>query len=167
MRSITRVAVMVCCATVGCTITEPGSPPGDPSPLFADYKSYATLDELKGRLPDRSTWQIITDSQTPPRASCPRFHDLGFIVPAEHLGHKGKVELRFINERLMATIFTPQDFRSYLDALRRSGVGVRDQGEVKIRPATQISIPLAYPTAVAWQDERFGNQVNAYIAACS
>ena len=100
-------------------------------------------------------------------ASCPRFHELAFTVPAEHLGHKGKLWLTFVNERLLGTIFMPQDFQSYLEALRRSGVAVTDQGVIKIPPATEISIPMAAPMGVGWQDERFGNQVSAYIGACS
>jgi hypothetical protein len=163
---------IACWATVGCAMVEPGTPPrfSEPSPLFDNYKSFATLDELRSRLPDRSIWQIITDVEAPPRASCPRFHELGFTVPAEHLGHKGRLWLTFVNERLLRTLFTlftPQDFGSYLDALRRTGVEVRDQGVVKIPPATEISIPWTAPMTVAWEDERFGNQVSAYSGACS
>jgi hypothetical protein len=163
----TTIVALVLAANVGCAIAEPGTPRGEPSGLFADYKSYTTLEELRGRLPDRSTWQIITDVNTPPRGSCPRFHELRFVIPAEHLGHKGKLELEFINERLETTIFTPQDSRAYLDALRPSGVAVTGQGVTKIPPATRVSIPMAAPTAVMWQDERFANQVRAWIGRCS
>jgi len=144
-------------------------PPGEPSPLFNGYQSYQTLDEVKARLPDRAGWRIVHDMKKPARGRCPRFDELIFAVPAEHLGYKGQLELTFINDHLKATSFTPQDVPAYLDALRLSGMVFQADGRATIPPATRVSQASVdgSPRLIAWDDERFASEVSAWTSSCS
>lgn len=161
-------ALALCMMTACSAVLPPGTPPGDPTPLFGGYRSYSTLDDLKGQLPDRSRWKIIADLKHPAHGACPPFDYLRIEVPSEDLGHKGTVELRFINERLKETVFTPDDSSAYLDALQRKGVAFHD-GQTRIPPATRIWLagpPHGSPVEIGWQDERFAAQATRWGSTC-
>jgi hypothetical protein len=150
-------------------VLPPGTPPGDPTPLFGEYRSYSTLDDLKGQLPDRSRWKIVADLKHPAHGACPPFDYLRIEVQAADLGHKGRLELRFINGRLKETVFTPDDSSAYLDALQRTGVVFHDF-EARIPPATRIwqaGPPKGPPAEIGWQDERFVAQTSKWSMNCS
>jgi hypothetical protein len=148
-------------------IVEPGVPPSEPTPLFDGYMSYRTLDEIQRQLPNRSNWQIVSDSKIPARGPCPRFDELMFEIPANHLGHKGKLRLTFINERLRSTAFIPEDFPSYVEALRASGVDFDAEGRSSKGPATRIWQWHLGEPFVGWTDARFSAQTNAWVSYCS
>jgi hypothetical protein len=171
---VSRFAVVAACLLCGygliaCSrVPEPGSPVQDPTPLFGHYNSYRTLDELKSELPDRSHWRVLTDSSSAPRRDCPRLQEFSFLIDAHDLGEQGRLQLTFINGRLEATIFTPQDFVRYIGALERSGLAFHG-GQATIAPATVVwqskqdqRLPF-----VAWRDARFQRQVDAWTRACS
>jgi hypothetical protein len=62
------VVTAALCTIVACSrLQEPGTDPGDSTPLFVGFKSYSTLGEITRRLPDRSGWEIISDAKTPAR----------------------------------------------------------------------------------------------------
>lgn len=106
-------AVLVVSTVASCSsIGEPGIPPREATPLFGGYMSYGTLDDMQKQLPDRSTWEVLWDGKIPGRGPCQRFDEFTFIVPANHLGHKGRLQLTFINQRLRKTIFTPERISS-------------------------------------------------------
>jgi hypothetical protein len=165
------ITLVVTCGLLACsTIPEPGNPPLDPAPLFGSYTSYGRLEEFKSGLPDRSTWQVLSDSASPPRGDCPRFDQFTFAVPAHHLGHDGTLQLEFINDRLLSTTFTPDDFGSYVHALEQSGIKFDATGRATLAPATSLwqSRPNRHaPRFVGWADTRFQSQVNAWISSCS
>jgi hypothetical protein len=161
---------MALCMMAACSrVLAPGTPPGDPTPLFGEYRSYSTLDDLKGQLPDRSRWKIVADLKHPAHGACPPFDYLRIEVQAADLGHKGRLELRFINGRLKETVFTPDDSSAYLDALQRTGVVFHDF-EARIPPATRIwqaGPPKGPPAEIGWQDERFVAQTSKWSMNCS
>jgi hypothetical protein len=171
---IRRRIKIVIAATLGlcsCSnVPEPGTPTRDPSPLFRNLGSYWTLEEVKNQLPDRSTWQIRAASGSKPRTSCPRFEELTFVVGADHLGQRGDLQLTFINDRLLSTTFTPDDFASYLGRLERGGINFDGQGNANIPPATLVwrsdrESPIR--PFVGWRDTRFGKQVDTWLMKCS
>jgi hypothetical protein len=102
------------------------------------------------------------------RPSCPRFDEFRFAVPAEHLGQKGRLELAFFNDRLFSTAFTPENFSSYAEALRQSGVVFKD-GYASLPPATQVwqGALNGTPVAIGWKDERIERQSQAWVDRCS
>jgi hypothetical protein len=152
----------------GCSaIAEPGSPPSEPTPLYDGYTSYRTLDEMEKQLPDRSSWQVLADSKIPARGSCPRFNELTFTIPANHLGHKGRLQLTFINNRLKATAFAPVEFPSYVEALRASGIVFDAEGRSTGPPATRIWQWDLGDRFVGWADIRFEAQTDAWTSRCS
>ena len=153
---------------VGCSsVPEPGSPVRDSSPLFDGYESYRTREELKRRLPESSTWQILTDSKGPSQQGCPRFDELTIAVPMNHLGQKGRLQLTFINDRLETTSFTPEDFSAYVKALQRTGIHFEANGQAAIAPATEVWQWDLEPRFVGWRDKRFAIQVKEWISSCS
>ena len=166
-----HLGVLVCAALIGCAEPpEPGNPPQPPSGLFPGYQSYQTLQDLKSRLPHRSVWQVRSDSKTAPRPGCPRFDELTFAVTAKHLEHSGLLQLTFINDRLEQTLFEPDDFGSYLEALSHNGLHFAPSGEATIAPATEawLSDPtLQQPRFVGWRDERISKQAQDWVRRCS
>lgn len=151
-------------------VPEPGTPTRDPSPLFGDLRSYRTLDEIKDQLPERSTWQIRWDDESKAREGCPRFKELTFAVGADHLGQHGDLELKFINDRLLSTTFSPDDFASYVSRLEQGGVKFDGDGEADIPPATlvwQYNRKSPMRPFVGWRDTRFRKQVDDWLARCS
>jgi hypothetical protein len=161
-------AAIALCMMAACSdVLAPGTPPGDPTPLFGEYRSYSTFDDLKAQLPDRSRWKITRDLKHPAHAACPPFDYLLIEVRAEDLGHKGTLELRFVNERLEETVFTPDDSSAYLDALQRKGVVFHD-GQTRIPPATRIwrAPPNDTPVEIGWQDVRFVAQTSKWSMNC-
>lgn len=161
-------ALLMLGVMASCTgIAEPGIPPADPTPLFDGYVSYRTLDEVQRQLPKRSNWQVLSDSKIPARGPCPRFDELMFEIRASHLGHKGRLRLTFTNERLSSTAFIPEDFPSYIEALRASGVDFDSEGRSSKRPATLIWQWHLGEPFVGWADTRFSAQTNAWVSYCS
>jgi len=151
------------------SISEPGTPPQDPSPLFGGFKSYETLDEAKRALPERASWHVVFDSNSSQRANCPRFDEFTFDVRAEDFGQSGTLRLVFINQRLQTTSFMPQDFSQYVAALVRNGL-VGESGEGRIPPATDVWLSdakLGTQRFVGWEDHRFSAQVRAFVFRCS
>jgi hypothetical protein len=156
------------CVVIACSrLVEPGTPPTDRSPLFDGFNSFSTLDDVKASLPDRSEWTIISDSKIAARGDCPRFDELMFQVRATHQGHKGVLRLTFINERLESTAFVPQDFASYLESVRQSGLPLQPDRRTTIPPHTVVWQFDREPRFVAWADQRFQEQTRAWVYACS
>jgi hypothetical protein len=168
---VCRFAVLSAPLLLGCSpAPEPGNPPLPPSALFPGYGSYATIESLRDQLPERSAWRVLFDSKSRPRRACPRFDELTFVITAEHLGHPGTLQLTFINERLQQTIFTPDQYNSYLAALSETGLHFTDRRTATIAPATGVwlSDPVFKESRfVGWRDERFSRQVGDWIVRCS
>jgi hypothetical protein len=155
-------------AIASCSsVPEPGTPPRESTPLYDGYTSYRPLDEVQKELPDRSSWQVLSDAKIPARGPCPRFDELTFTIPASHLGYKGQLQLTFINQRLKATSFAPDDFASYVEALRRSGISFDAEGRATGRPATRIWQWELGRRFVGWADIRFEAQTAAWTSRCS
>jgi hypothetical protein len=153
---------------VACSrLQEPGIPSGDSTPLFVGFKSYSTLDEIAPQLPARSSWEIISDSKIPARKDCPRFDEFMFAVPATHLGRTGRLRVEFINDRLRSTAFVPDDFPSYIEALRRSGLVFGPDGRATVPPHTEVWHFDREPRFVGWADRRFDEQARVWVSACS
>ncbi len=168
------VAILMLSALPGCSSSsapEPGTPALPSSPLFFGYGSYETLETVRTRLPQQSTWRVLSDSKASPRPGCPRFDELTFTAPANHLGHTGTLQLTLINDRLETTLFVPDDFDGYLAALAGTGLRFADAREATIPPATAVW--LSNPATpqlgrfVGWRDERFSDQVRRWIEKCS
>ena len=151
-------------------VPEPGTPSRDPSPLFGDLRSYRTLEEVKDQLPERSTWQIRWEDESKARPGCPRFKELTFAVGADHLGQHGDLQLTFINDRLLSTSFTPDDFASYVSRLEQGGIKFDGDGEADIPPATlvwQYDRKNPIRPFVGWRDTRFRKEVDTWLARCA
>lgn len=166
-----KVLIVAVLSVCSCSnVPEPGMPAREPTPLFGDLRSYRTLEEIKHQLPERSTWQIRSDSDSKARSGCPRFDELTFAVGADHLGQHGDLQLMFINDRLLSTTFTPDDFASYVSRLEQGGINFDGQGNANIPPTTLVwrydrKGPLR--PFVGWRDTRFSKQVDAWVTRCS
>lgn len=172
--AVLGAAVFVLAASSSCAppaAPEPGTPALPSSPLFAGHGSYETLDVLRARLPDRSAWRIVEDSRAAPRPGCPRFDQLTFTTPASHLGFAGRLRLTLVNDRLEQTVFEPEDFAAYLDALAGTGLRFDDTRRATIPPATEVwlSDPAITASArfIGWRDRRLSDQVRRWIERCS
>lgn len=167
-RSVHLWLLGIAFSLLACQAPEPGTPERDPSPLFPGYESYRTLAEVEPRLPARPTWKILFDGKSKPRKSCPRLDEFTFAVAAEHLCQAGVLQLTFINGRLEATLFTPNDFGAYLSALDHSGTRFDGEGTATLPPATRVwKSNLAHGKFVGWRDTRFSDQVSRWIGRCS
>jgi hypothetical protein len=167
--ALALAVIGVVALSIACSgIEEPGTPVHDSTPLFGQYSSYRTLEDLKSKLPQRAQWRVLTDSAAGPRNGCPPLRELSFIIPASDLGQRGELTLTFINDRLESTIFTPTDFSSYLSALKQRGI-VFATNELTVAPATVIwrSTDSRQPGFVGWRDSRFQSQVDMWTKKCS
>lgn len=147
---------------------QPGTPPATPSPLFSGFESYQTLDQAAMRLPNQETWKVVIDSKSRVRQGCPAFDEFTFDVVTTDLGYPGTLRLQFINGRLAASLFMPTEFSAYIDGLRRAGV-VLKSGEARLTPATLVwsSQGADGRPFVGWRDERFAQEITAWVERCS
>ena len=143
---------------------------GAPTPLFVGFSSYQTLAEITPSLPDRSGWQILSDTSREAMGECPSFSELKFAVEAQHHGFKGLLTLTLFNDRLATTAFAPDEWRPYLEALERTGIQFNGQNEAYAPPATVIWMfdrnKYASPF-VGWRDSRFMSDVTQWESECS
>jgi hypothetical protein len=155
---------------LGCnqTTRQPGTPPATRSPLFRGLESYQTLDQAAKNLPNQEMWKVVIDSKSHVRQGCPRFDEFTFDVPETDLGQTGTLRVQFINGRLAAALFTPTDFPAYVDGLRRAGIVLKSE-EAHLPPATFVwsSHTADGRPFVGWRDERFAQDITAFIERCS
>lgn len=90
--------------------------PGDRTPIFAEFVSGMSSKEARDvAVAAGAAWEIRT---TNPEMYHPRA--VATATGFDHLGFKGRLELTFIGDMLVAAKFLPEDSSSYLDALGRS-----------------------------------------------
>lgn len=139
-----------------------------PSALIADFSSYASADDVKSVLKDTSI-SVEEDSQLDPGDQRPPFNILVWSISFEHLNQPGKLHLHFFNDRLMSTWFYPDDMKSYLRALDRSGVALDRDGHCEQPPFTEIwkSTDFKNRGYVGWEDKRLQEECSEWIESYS
>jgi hypothetical protein len=90
------------------------------SQLLGGLLSYVAKAELTRTVPGNATVTVVENQTLPPNDQRPRrdFYAVT-ITPHEDLGHRGRLYAQLYNNRLYLTIFTPDDFPSYIAALEK------------------------------------------------
>ena len=119
-------------------------------------------------------WASTDGDETPARGECPSLNSLSATRnPWSHEGEEGELELIFVNDRLMRTLFYPGNPEAYLRALRRSGLDLHSYDEdrdLKIQPRTTVwAFRLADGDRpyVSWMDQALSDEEGRWIARCS
>ncbi len=93
------------------------------SSLIEGFASYASLQEVTATLPKDREVKVVADTSLAKNSSQPpyKMHTIS-IAPYEHLKHLGTLHLTFYNDRLVQSAFYPENFKSYVSALEKSGL---------------------------------------------
>jgi len=159
------VTVFVAC------VDEPGKQVRKPTPLLAGIESYQSFQEVqKHVLLAEVEWKVISQSKLSDKGFCPRFDNLTISVPFTHLDHQGEAWFQFINEKLFATLFFPDDFSyAYRKDLEMKFGLFQDGDESELLPYTQIWIATMFNKGqyVGWEDKRLDEEIEQYILKCT
>ena len=108
--------------------------------LIDGLESYQSVDEAQAWFAARSlTWQVVADNHLAPDDPRPPLSMYSVTIQEfSHLDCTGELTVTFMNNRLMSTIFYPNDLKTYLERLvTREGIRfVADQKRPDIREAT-------------------------------
>ena len=133
--------------------------------LIDGLESYQSIDEARAWLAARSlTWQVIADDHLAPDDRRPPFSIYSVTIKEfSHLDCPGELTVTFLNNRLMSTVFYPNDLKTYLDRLvTRDGIRFvadpkrPDSLEATLAPYTRVWSFRDYQGRgyVAWADTR-------------
>jgi len=152
---------LISCGCIAEDFTAVRSPP---SPLIAELRSYSNRLEVREAL-SAPSWSAVNESRLTDGDHRPPYTLQTFSMPFEHLGYTGQLELSFYNDRLMSTLFYPDEFGSYLETLVAAELtGTRDR-EIAIPPATVVRWVANNSDRpyVLWTDKRLQEQESRWI----
>jgi hypothetical protein len=123
--------------------------------LIDGFESYISAADARTRLPRELSVRVLFEWKTPADDQRPRFDELTLRVSGfVHVGVKGDLDLEFVNDRLVRTVFSASDCSTYLKALKPVGVSV---SEGRWRSGfTEMWIPTSkspgHVSCAAWAD---------------
>ena len=150
-------------------IAEPGAFKFRPVTLRFGLRSYSAPSEVIEILKDSSP-KVIGDYHSARKDICPQFNSLmlSFSMISD-LDQNGELYTHFINNRLHAVYFSPQEYASYLDALKASGIKIRSVNSFLMRfKGRHIKkAELNSVKQVLWYDVRLDEEISAWFRQCS
>jgi len=140
--------------------------------LIGDLESYMSWEEAKMRLKPKLTWEVVEESKLDPVESQTEHFLAVSVKDFSHIGFSGRLVLQFFNGQLMATLFYPDDFRHYVEALLKAEKFRIDPNryartETRVHPYTRVEIVNADKMEMAsdidlsyvvWADERLSKE---------
>lgn len=105
--------------------------------------------------------------------------DILTVNSYQHLGHEGRLDLEFFNDRLAGATFQPTDPKPYLRQVQKAGVRMKRQelsrwtheaGHLRVSSnivyaTSKVGQTLSTPPYVSWQDMRLVAQSREWYAA--
>ena len=139
--------------------------------LAFDIPSYSNFEEVKEFLNLRDDQVIVLEDNKILRTSYrPQFNV--FTIKIENLsieGYQGDLRLSFLNDRLQATWFYPEDVKNFLDLLNLDRTALESRQGVMKKPFTRMWIYKDFQdkTYVGWEDVRLTQQNMDWITRYS
>jgi hypothetical protein len=136
------------------------------APLFPGFESYASVKEIKSKLPAEAEIRVTEETSLAKNRSKPPYRIYSISVsPYAHLEKRGKLVITFYNDRLLQTAFYPEKLDDYVQALRRAGIGLAS-GQELANGHTVIWIGTDFDNKhyVGWADKRLREQQRRWLA---
>jgi hypothetical protein len=134
--------------------------------LFPGFESYASREEVVPKLSREVEVKVIEDASLDKGSTKPPYRTYTIsVVPMRHLDHRGRLLLTFFNNRLLHTLFYPENLDGYVKVLRQSGVAVAP-GQELVSGHTVIWIGADFDNRhyVGWADKRLREQRRRWLA---
>jgi hypothetical protein len=143
--------------------------------LINGIESYQSIQEAKRQF---QKWEVIEESSLAPGDKRPPFNIYVVAIDTySHLGHSGKLHLKFFNNRLAEARFYPSSFEKYVERLKENNkltFKVTEQSagtpETLAAPHTRIWIysqphldPQGQSRYVGWRDTRLEKEETLWI----
>jgi hypothetical protein len=136
------------------------------SPLLSGFESYASIEEVKSKLPAEAEIKVTEDTSLAKNNSKPpyRIYSLS-VAPYVHLEKPGKLVITFYNDRLLQTAFYPEKLDDYVQTLKRAGTSLGFAQEL-VNGYTVIWIGTDFDNKhyVGWADKRLREQQRRWLA---
>jgi hypothetical protein len=136
------------------------------APLFPGFESYASLKEVKAKLPAEAEIRVTEETSLAKGTSKPPYRIYTISVsPYTHLEKTGKLVLTFYNDRLLQAAFYTEQLDDYMQALRRAGMGLTfGQELVNGNTVRWIGTDFDNKHYVGWADKRLREQQRRWLA---
>jgi hypothetical protein len=134
--------------------------------LFPGFESYVSREEVLAKLPSEMRQQVVEETSLAKSSTVPPYRTYTVrLSPVKHLEQQGKMVVTFYNNRLLQTLFYPQNLDDYVKALRQSGVAVAF-GQELVTGHTVIWIGADFDNEhyVGWADKRLREQQRRWLA---
>lgn len=138
--------------------------------LIDGFESYISAAEARRRLPSGLPVRVLFEWKMTAGDRRPRFDELTLRVSGfEHVGVKGDLDLEFVNDRLVRTMFSLPNCSAYLQALRPAGARVSENrwrsGFTEVWTLTSQDSKRG--ACAAWGDVRLSEEAQRWVAQYS
>lgn len=140
--------------------------PSEKTPLINNFISYSGVEEVIPDLKKKYECHAIEDSRKENSVMRPPFHIYTFSISKyQHLGFSGELVIGFFNNRLMETVFYPDNYKEYIEILRNEVPNLRQNIKANLLPYTVITLGIDYKQHqyISWVDSRLQEQMNVWI----
>jgi hypothetical protein len=132
---------------------------------ISSYISISEARELLGIL--AAKWEVVEDSgREPTKDSRPPFRFYTALVRGyEFLGFKGDLKLTFFNDRLMTSVFYPDDFTGFVRSVSTSLLGLVEKKSAHVLPFTEVTLGIDHQKRdfISWEDVRLTKEMSIWI----
>lgn len=133
-------------------------------PLYSGYSMQKMQRELNLKSGD---WEVLEDRRPLTSDPRPAFRILTISRPGfTKFDASGELVMTFYNDRLMTTLFYPNDLEALRGALaRQAGISFSPQGDARIGPTTRVWIGKARDgrSYIGWIDLELERQQDEWI----
>ena len=163
VRALALILLALLCVP-GCHRKDEFRPSKLLPPLRSGYSLRKVQAELKLKPGD---WQVLEDRRPLVSDQRPEFRMLTLLHPSfTKFGTSGELVMTFYNDRLMTTLFYPDDMAALRSGLaREAGITFSAQGDARIEPTTRVWVGKSRDgrSYIGWIDLELERQQNAWI----
>jgi len=152
------------CALWSCDFnkTDPARPQ-ESTQLINEIKSYTTMREFMGAHPQA---QVEPGRDGHPGDRWRSKYEVKEVIITNysHFGQTGKLVVSFFNDRLMSTIFYPNDMHRYLSELKINGIEFKaDSVDLSAHTLVRVGTDYQGNKYVDWEDKGLAKEMDEWI----
>ncbi len=139
-----------------------------PFVLLGPFRSLMSRKEALALLDDTQSHKTSNQAKIVARGHCPGQQTQTITVDNyEHLGQKGRLRLRFHDDRLLSCLFTPPDYMGYRERSQQElGIPLRSSSRHLVKGVWVWAMPKR-PVSVSYEDSRLARVVSSIDRACT